>query len=247
MQHMNRKKDTILWDWNGTLLNDAHICLEGINILLENRKLPRLEMDRYRQIFTFPVRDYYKKAGFNFEAEPFEIPAEEFIVEYKRLLPQAKLFSDVGQTLQHFSQLGFRQFIVSAMEQKALELSVEERGIMPYFEGVWGIEINLAFSKVHRARQMIGHFEIDLETAVLIGDTLHDAEVAEELGIDIIFITRGHQHPERLSQNGNLLLPDLSSLVKFLTSPQPSRLRRDKLSKGGVRHRGTLNPDCHKE
>lgn len=213
---MKRGKNTILWDWNGTLLDDAQICLDGINILLKNRGIPLLDMVRYREIFTFPVRDYYKAAGFDFEHEPFEVPAEEFIVQYKRLLPLAGLFHDVYETLQHFRQLGYRQYIVSAMEQHALELSVSERGIRPFFEAVWGIENNLAYSKVHRARELIEKERIDPGMTIMIGDTLHDAEVAQKLGVDIFFITRGHQNPQRLSQNGNQLLPDLSSLVKFL-------------------------------
>jgi phosphoglycolate phosphatase len=195
--------------------------LKGINILLKSRRIPVLDMVRYREIFTFPVRDYYKAAGFDFEHEPFEVPAEEFIVQYKRLLPLAGLFHDVYETLQHFRQLGYRQYIVSAMEQHALELSVSERGIRPFFEAVWGIKNNLAYSKVHRAKQLISHFEIGAPKTLMVGDTLHDAEVAQELGVDIIFITRGHQNAQRLSLNGNLLLPDLTALVEFISSPQP--------------------------
>lgn len=213
---MKRGKNTILWDWNGTLLDDAGICLEGINILLKSRSIPVLDMVRYQEIFTFPVRDYYQAAGFDFEHEPFEVPAEEFIVHYKRLLPLAGLFHDVYETLQHFRQLGYRQFIVSAMEQNALVDAVAKRGIAPFFENISGIENNLAFSKVHKARELIEREGIDPGMAIMIGDTLHDAEVAQQLGVDIIFITRGHQNAQRLSLNGNLLLPDLSSLVKFM-------------------------------
>lgn len=209
-------KNIILWDWNGTLLNDAEICLEGINILLKSRGIPVLDMLRYRQIFTFPVRDYYKAAGFDFEQEPFEIPAEEFIVQYKRLLPRAGLFNDVEDTLQHFHEKGFRQYIVSAMEQKALEQSIGERGIAGFFERIYGIENNLAYSKINRARKLIESEGIDASKTIMIGDTLHDGEVARELGVEIIFISRGHQNAERLSQNGNLLLPDLTSLVKLM-------------------------------
>lgn len=209
-------KNTILWDWNGTLLNDAEICLEGINILLQARQIPVLELTRYREIFTFPVKDYYHAAGFDFEREPFEIPAEEFIVEYKRLLPRAGLFTDAEDTLQHFREKGFRQYIVSAMEQTALEQSIAERGITGFFNGIYGIENNLAYSKTHRAKQLIESEGIDTSKTIMIGDTLHDGEVAGELGVEIIFISRGHQNADRLSQNGNRIFPDLKAMVKFL-------------------------------
>lgn len=219
---MKKNKNIIIWDWNGTLLNDATICLDGINLMLEMRNVAALSMERYRQIFTFPIKNYYQAAGFDFEKEPFEIPAEEFILHYKRLLPLAGLFHDVVDTLEYFNKLGYRQFIVSAMEQNALAQSVSERGIDGFFEAVWGIENNLAHSKVHRAMQLIKIFDIEPRQALIVGDTLHDAEVANELGIDIVLISRGHQNPARLSQNGNLLFPDLAAFVSYMENLRES-------------------------
>ncbi|MCK4288095.1 MAG: HAD hydrolase-like protein, partial [Bacteroidales bacterium] len=60
---------TIIWDWNGTLLNDIDICINSINILLEHRNIENLTKEIYKEIFTFPVKDYYSKAGFDFTKE----------------------------------------------------------------------------------------------------------------------------------------------------------------------------------
>jgi len=211
------KKKTIFWDWNGTLLDDLEICLAGINILLEERNLPLLEKNRYRQIFTFPVKDYYQEAGFDFSDEPFEIPAEEFILHYKVLLPQALLFQDVKIVLQYFQELGFRQFILSAMEQKSLEESIENRGITPFFDGISGINNNLAHSKLENARELISNYKINPKESILIGDTIHDAEVAGDIGIDVVLVARGHQSEERLQKTGLPVINNLSKLKNLLT------------------------------
>ena len=42
---------TILWDWNGTLLNDTDICVASINELLQERNLPTLSREEYLQQF----------------------------------------------------------------------------------------------------------------------------------------------------------------------------------------------------
>ena len=39
---------------------------------------------------------------------------------------------------------------------------------------------------------------IDLSKAIMIGDTIHDMEVANELNIDSILIANGHQSYDRL-------------------------------------------------
>ena len=62
---------TIIWDWNGTLLDDLDLSLESVNILLEERNLPALSVEKYKDIFCFPIVDYYVKAGFDFEKEAF--------------------------------------------------------------------------------------------------------------------------------------------------------------------------------
>ena len=54
----------IVWDWNGTLLNDVNLCFECINRLLVSKNLdPLIDLAAYRDIFEFPIQNYYQKAG----------------------------------------------------------------------------------------------------------------------------------------------------------------------------------------
>ena len=61
LQHHYR---TIIWDWNGTLLDDVDISIAATNMLLEERGLPLLDKKRYQEVFDFPVKDYYARIGF---------------------------------------------------------------------------------------------------------------------------------------------------------------------------------------
>ncbi len=208
--------NTILWDWNGTLLNDMSLCIKSMNRLLKQRKLPLLCSDRYLQVFTFPVKDYYSKLGFDFATEPFEIPAEEFILHYTAGISQVPLFDDAVSVLDYFEKKGYRQYIVSAMEHSALIQSVKERNILHYFQKVAGINDNLAFGKTTIARQLISDQKIDTTRCVFIGDTLHDAEVASEINVQSLLISKGHQHHERLKKTGNPVLNSLYDVISFI-------------------------------
>jgi phosphoglycolate phosphatase len=199
---MQKKKDVIFWDWNGTLLDDVDVCLQAMNILLKKRNMNLLDLKRYREVFDFPVKKYYSKVGFDFQSEPFEIPAIEFIDEYKILLPKSKLFEDVFETLQYFSNLGLRQFIVSAMERNALYSSVQSCQIVSFFEDIHGIKDNYANGKLHLFEELIKEKNLETSKILMIGDTLHDYEIAHKLGIDVILVSRGHQSKERLMASG---------------------------------------------
>lgn len=206
---------TILWDWNGTLLNDIHHCIACMNILLQQRNLELLNKDRYLKVFTFPVKDYYSQLGFDFNKEPFEIPAEEFIVHYIKGLKSVPLFDDAAPSLAFFRSLGIKQYIVSAMKHEALVQSVEDRAISGYFEKISGIKDNLAFGKNEIARKLIEAEGIIPENTLFIGDTLHDAEVAAEMGIQCVLISHGHQDLQRLKENGNPVFSSLSAMTQW--------------------------------
>ena len=74
----------IVWDWNGTLLDDVDLCFSCINRLLVNHELqPLSTLNQYREVFTFPIEDYYKRVGFNFDKIPFSILAHEYMEDYQ--------------------------------------------------------------------------------------------------------------------------------------------------------------------
>ncbi|MEM9226864.1 MAG: HAD family hydrolase, partial [Verrucomicrobiota bacterium] len=74
----------IIWDWNGTLIDDTWLCVEVINQIMALRKMPPVNIDSYRAEFGFPVIEYYHKLGFDLEHDPFEEISVEFISEYNR-------------------------------------------------------------------------------------------------------------------------------------------------------------------
>ena len=40
----------IIWDWNGTLLDDSWLCVESINKSLKKRNLPQIDKEKYFQV-----------------------------------------------------------------------------------------------------------------------------------------------------------------------------------------------------
>lgn len=204
---------SIIWDWNGTLLNDIELCIRSINILLKNREIPEINLKTYKEVFSFPVKDYYKAIGFDFEKEDFSIPAHQFIDLYNEGFDSCSLQKPAIEVLNHFRDNGIRQFVLSAMEHNMLEKTLKLKGITNFLEGFSGLNDHYAVSKIELGRQLISDFNIDIEEVWLIGDTLHDFEVATELGIKCILIADGHQSVERLQQTGGIVIDDLSQLI----------------------------------
>jgi phosphoglycolate phosphatase len=210
------KASAIIWDWNGTLLNDLSFCVETINILLKKRNLPLLSEEKYKEVFSFPVKDYYEKAGFDFSKEDFAIPAREFIDLYNAGVNGCQLHPPVFEVLGFFRAKQTRQFILSAMKQDMLEETVSHHNISGYFEKIAGLSDHYAVSKIEAGKQLLSESGLDGKTTLIIGDTLHDFEVAGELGTGCILIADGHQSKKRLLSPGVTVLDSIEELPGFL-------------------------------
>ena len=202
----------IIWDWNGTLLDDAWLCVDVMNGMLEERNLPLRTLDQYREIFDFPVINYYLKLGFDFSREPFEEVGLEFVIRYNKRQKETSLHMEVKRILRHFKNGGYLQFILSAREQNELLREIKELGVAEFFDGVYGLDDHYAHGKTDIGRELLAETGIDPKKAVFIGDTRHDAEVAGEIGVDCILVPNGHHTEERLRKCNAFVIGSLTEL-----------------------------------
>jgi phosphoglycolate phosphatase len=204
--------NSIIWDWNGTLLDDVHISLSSVNHLLKIRNLKPLSLEHYLEVFTFPVQDYYAKIGFDFNIEPFETAAHQFIEIYNEAILDCGLHLDAVAVLGHMQANGMKQYILSAMEQQLLEKTVRQNKIHPFFNAVYGLNHQYATSKVEIGINLIDQNQLQPLRTLLIGDTIHDYEVAQSIGCQCILVAKGHQSRRRLESTGARVIDSLSDL-----------------------------------
>ena len=210
------KKKLIIWDWNGTLLNDMHICVQAINHLLSERKKPVITIEGYKEIFTFPVKNYYIAAGFDFSKESFDGPALQFMDLYKKQIGNAGLFPEAVHVLKYFQSKNLLQALLSAMEHQLLLKTIKEKHIDDYFQSVLGIEDHFANGKVHQAQKLFKRFKLAPEEVILIGDTIHDHEKKKKIGCDAILISHGHQSHKRLLSTDRQIIHNLEELTLII-------------------------------
>ena len=213
-----RKYDSVIWDWNGTLLDDVDLVVGIVNELFMEYGVPPLTPCRYKQIFDFPVRLYYERAGLDFEKYDFRQVSEKFCARFEERVHAAHLFSEVPRVLETVRQAGVRQFILSGTEQQALHRMVGRYGLQALFDTARGLDDHLAAGKFGAGRDLVDRYQINTDRAVMIGDTAHDAEVARELGMECLLVASGHHSPERLSGLGFPVFDSLSALSPNLFS-----------------------------
>lgn len=205
----------IIWDWNGTLINDIWLVVEIMNKMLKKRNMPGIDSKKYREIFDFPVIDYYAKLGFNFSKESFEELTVEFISEYYTRFNECKLFNEVEEVLKKIRDMGIPQSILSASKEDVLIEKIKYYGIDKYFCRIMGLENHYAESKVERGKKWIDELNLNPQDVLLMGDTAHDYDVSKHIGCDCLLVANGHYSYERLAKLGVDVIGTLKEMIQI--------------------------------
>ena len=128
----------IVWDWNGTLLDDKNTGVNTLNRMLEKRKLKTLSLENYRDVFGFPVEDFYRRVGFDLQKETLHDISVDFVDTYDIFAEGIGLNPGVRETLDALQKAGIRQYILSALREDLLSQMVKDFNIGRYFFQVCG-------------------------------------------------------------------------------------------------------------
>jgi phosphoglycolate phosphatase len=211
---MLEKYKHVIWDWNGTILNDVEFAVGLINQLLTERNLSPLTVEKYKSIFTIPVKDYYAKAGFDFSVESFEVVGKKWIDNYEKGKLNCRLYDGVYDIIIKINSLGIGQSVLSGYKQNTLEEIVKHYQLSPYFDHILGLDNIYAGGKMHRGLDLMKELDLQKGESLMIGDMVHDCEVAMEIGADCILLANGHQSREELEKCGVLVIDDIRELMQ---------------------------------
>ncbi|MCL1920338.1 MAG: HAD family hydrolase [Kiritimatiellaeota bacterium] len=205
----------VVWDWNGTLLDDTLACVSAINTMLTRRGVARIDVARYRAVFGFPVIDFYRQIDFPLAREDWDSLAREFHGLFLAE-PSIRLQDGARDVLEQVRRRGLPQSILSASEQGILDRMLGDFAIRDYFTEVFGVDNLHGHSKMALGQNLLQKLALPPEQVLLVGDTLHDAEVAQALGARCILVAQGHQSASRLEQAGVPVVANLTCVVKAL-------------------------------
>ena len=185
--------------------------------MLAKRGLDTLQnISDYHKVFCFPVINYYRNVGFDFDKESFHDIAKEYVsIYYADKSGNCMLHNNAKTVLDSICRNGNVQVVLSASEINYLRRQVSEFDIMGYFDEVLGLSDIYAKSKIDIGLDYM--MRKNVSNAILIGDTHHDYEVAKALGVDCVLVPNGHQSKEALLACNVPVLDDISCVCGYLS------------------------------
>ncbi len=204
----------IIWDWNGTLIDDLGLCVSALNNGLAKRGLTTITEENFREISTFPVSKIYERVGFDFEKERFEVAGDEFVLFYGKHFYEINLHLKALSVIKEIQILGGSQSILSAGSQEYLNIWINHHALSNYFMFIRGIDNHYAGGKVELGTEFVKELPYNKNEIILVGDTVHDSKVAQAMGVDCLLLDHGHVSRNRLEKTNRKVLSSLSQVLE---------------------------------
>ena len=206
----------VIFDFNGTIIDDVQLCLDLLNEMLVLEGLKTFDVEGYREIFTFPIIEYYKNAGFTFKNRSFKEMSEWFVKKYQPASFECNLFPHIEEFITSLKNRGYKVILLSASQIDNLLEQTDRFNITRLFDKVLGIDNIEAKSKLEIAKRYFEKENINMSECLFIGDSTHDYEVGHTLGGDVLLVTYGHQSRRVLSTCNVPLIDSVLDVEKYL-------------------------------
>ena len=207
----------VIWDWNGTLLDDVGLCVDILNQVLNCNQKPSLSVEKYRELFFFPVAEFYKGLGLPYQGPEYDELATDYIASYRNRFIECNLHKGALCTLKYFSSIGVSQSILTAGMQADIENFAFHYKVTEYMNLIDGANDAYAKGKLDRIDLHFQKLQLDPHEVILVGDTLHDWHASQFINCKAYLFNKGHINDKRLCEaNAPILnaLPDLKGLVR---------------------------------
>lgn len=183
--------------------------------MLAMRNMPPIDIVRYRECISVPIKGFYEKV-FDLENEDYSEILRQYNEGYLYHLKDCGLTDGAREALDFFDSQGAKQIIVSSSNNAQLCKNVRKYGIWERFDAVLGAADFMATSKIERAVVYLEKEGAKRGEVLVVGDLEHDAELAREIGADCILLSSGHEKRERLAAAETPIINDLYELISVI-------------------------------
>jgi phosphoglycolate phosphatase-like HAD superfamily hydrolase len=201
----------VVWDWNGTLVEDLPVVVESVNAALGAIGETPITEDDYRAYFTRPVEQFYERLLERLiSPDEWDTLDRVFHDQYRDALDRVPLAVDATQAIESVGARGWSQSILSMWWEDELLDVVSRHGLADQMALVQGNVNDPGGEKAGHLLRHVSTLDVDVGSVVMIGDSIDDAVAAGVVGTACVLYDGGSHHLDDLEEVG---VPVSDSLV----------------------------------
>lgn len=210
----------VVWDWNGTLLDDLPVVVGAVNVLLAQRDLDPITADDYTRQYTRPVRVFYERLfGRDVDDAEWAEMDDVFHAAYADTVAvDAKLMAGAREMLRAIDASHRTQSLLSMYRHTDLLPLLDQYELDDHFEVVQGLVGEGGGRKLpHLERHLAAMVHLhgdDPSRVLVVGDAIDDALAAQHLGARAVLLASGSHPRAELEATGAPVVDTLQEALE---------------------------------
>ncbi len=206
----------LVWDWNGTLLDDLKLVVDATNVCLAVVGGPVITAEDHRRDFRRPILDYYAHVlARPVDQVEFQLLDDAFHDAYRLGMADVQLAHDAMAAIGRWTGT---QSLLSMFFHDELLIEVERHGLGAHLVRVDGLPGTVGgHRKAAYLERHLQALQLDPADVVLVGDSVDDGEAASSLGASCVLYAGGFTDVSLLKATG---LPVASTLLEAIELAQ---------------------------
>lgn len=182
----------IIFDVDGTLIDTRLGIMSSVKHVINKFKLKQLsDNELYKFVGISPLQTAFCHFC-NIDSDLSQKCAEEFRIYYNESeLFNAFVYDGIIELLEYFKSNNYKLGVATYKREDLVLKLLKHFNLYKYFDILFGADNNNKLTKSDMIENCLQHFKAQKENAIMIGDSCHDAQAAEKLGIDFIGVTYG--------------------------------------------------------
>lgn len=214
---MDKRYDLIVFDWDGTVMDSTAVIAGSIQAACRDLGLPIPSDETARHVIGLGLDQALRYAV----PDMPEAQRPDLVARYRHhFLAQddaIPLFEGARETIAELHQAGYWLGVATGKSRLGLERAMESSGMKGYFHATRTAD--QTFSKPHPAMlfELMEELAVSAGRTLMIGDTTHDVQLAQNAKVDVVAVGHGAHPPEQLLELQPLaLVDDFAALRRWL-------------------------------
>jgi phosphoglycolate phosphatase-like HAD superfamily hydrolase len=210
----------VVWDWNGTIFDDAELTMSVTSDNFQKAGFGPVTKEAFQAAYRRPLRDFYHDlAGGPLTEAQWQELNDRWHEEYERRAAGVRLAAGVEDALAFVAAQRWTQSLLSMYPQEGLLEFVNTHNLEPVFTRIDGTRNNTSWRP--KTEYLAAHVEtiaVEPESVILVGDTEDDMIAARQVGIRAILYDGGMHPSDTLDTRHEVVARNMAEVIELLAA-----------------------------
>ncbi len=195
---MSRRYDLIVFDWDGTVMDSTAIIAGSIQSACRDLGLTVPDDEAARHVIGLGLIQALRHAVPDAPEDMYEPLVARYRHHFLSQDQTIPLFDEARETIAELFDAGYALGVATGKNRAGLNRALESTGMGRYFHATRTAD--QTFSKPNPAMlfELMDELSVSAERTLMVGDTTHDVQLAQNAGVDVVAVSYGAHPAEQL-------------------------------------------------